>query len=291
MIAHVAQAAESKGCVVLRAQATPDASLAAIAAAAVIARAFESRIEGLVVHDRRIIELAAYPHVRELRLDGRQTNELTPAGISGSVHAAYLDLRRRLRAQAETHGVAANLKVAHGDPLEVLVRACAASGPWNVIALAEPIGTRHARVLSDILTKVRDATGLVVVGPNAKHEAPRAGARVAVVIEEIEHMSAMARAARVIAPVIGAGIDLLVTAEAPDRLQWLEAEARRFAADYPLAQFDTVAVPALAPSDIAEALRRRSPGFVMARFAGLAVPSDDLGPLCAGLTCPLFLLR
>lgn len=287
MIAHVAQAVESKGCVVMRALGAPAPHDIALVAAVRVAQAFESRIEGLVVRDQRLIDLASYAGARQLSNDGRTYTDLTSTGLGQETHFAYLELRRRLHAVAEDSGIPVSLKVVQGDPIDTLAQACAASGPWNVISIAEPFHSKSGRAIEDVFASVRDATGLVLVGPNAQ----RVKGRIALIVEDIEQLSAMTRAARVLSPFVGRGIDLMIVAHEPDRLHWLEGEARRFVAEYPAVRFEIMTLSTSAPCEVAEALRRLEPGFVLARFGGVAVPCDDLGPLAAGLGCPLLLMR
>ncbi len=287
MIAHVAQATESRGCVVFCSNAGPAASPLALKAAAQVARAFDSRIEGVVIRDQRLIDFAAHENAYRMSLRGDGRSDLTVAGIAQDVHLSYLALRRLVVAAGHDAGVPASLRVVQGEPVEVLARSCSASGPWNVIVLAEPFNAHSGRVIEQILDQASDATGIVVVGPNAS---PASG-RVAVLIEDADRMSAMSRAARILASSLGCGIDLLIAAEAREDQEWLEGEARRFVEGFSARPMDIVALGTGQPIEIAEVLRKRAPRFVLSRFGGIVVPSNDMGPLATALGCPLFLVR
>ncbi len=287
MIAHVAQATESRGCVVFCSNAGPAASPLALQAAAQVARAFDSRIEGVVIRDQRLIDFAAHENAHRMSLRGQGRTDLTVAGIAQDVHLAYLALRRLVMAAGEDAGVPASLRVVQGEPVEVLARSCSASGPWNVIVLAETFNAHSGRVIEQILAQASDATGIVVVGPNAA----QTSGQVAVLIEDADRMPAMSRAARILAASLGCGIDLLIAAEAREDQEWLEGEARRFADGFAARPMGVVALGTGQPVEIAEDLRKRAPRFVLSRFGGICVPSDDLGPLATALGCPLFLVR
>lgn len=307
MIAHVAQVAESRGCVVFCSNAGPAASPVALEAATQVARAFDSRIEGLVIRDQRLIDYAAHENANRMSLRGEGATDVTVAGIAQDVHFSYLALRRLLLEAGEEADVPASLRVVQGEPVEVLANVCAASGPWNVIVLAEPFNAHSGRAIEAILAQAVDATGVVVVGPNAvETSAMSAGSfaclplgqsaspslgRVAVLVEDADRMPAMSRAARILAASLGCGIDLLIAAQAREDQEWLEGEARRFVAGFSARTMECVALGTGEPVEIAECLRQRAPRIVLSRFAGLAVPTNDLGPLATALGCPLFLVR
>ena len=74
MIAHVAEAGEGRGRVVLHlTHAAP--SPVAIEAAVRVARAFQSEIESLFVEDAALLDIAAFPFACEISLSGRQRRE------------------------------------------------------------------------------------------------------------------------------------------------------------------------------------------------------------------------
>lgn len=290
MIGHVASAGEARGRVVLRYCSGSAPNEAAFEAAARIAQAFESEIEGLFVEDLQLLDLTGYPFTREIALSGRVSRGLSVAAMEEEFHSAFRAMRRRMEAVAKRYKARSYATRVRDDPLTALARACARAGPWNVIVMGEPLRPRSGRMLSDILETVRDATGLVALGPKSK---ARARGPVVVVVEEPDRLLSMMRTAERLAAASSQreGIVALLSGDTSDYLDWLEGQARLVLAHGPEPRF-VLAPPARGePAVIAEALRQLKGGFVISRFGGLLVPADDLKPLTSALESPLFLVR
>ena len=71
MIAHVAEAGEDRGRVVLRLDPAVRPSRAALEAAVRVAQAFQSEIESLVVADQQLFEIAAFPFACQISRSGK----------------------------------------------------------------------------------------------------------------------------------------------------------------------------------------------------------------------------
>ena len=54
------------------------------------------------------------------------------------------------------------------DPVQALVSACARRGPWNMIAIAVTFGSPASVSLDEVFDTVKDATGVIVAGPEAR---------------------------------------------------------------------------------------------------------------------------
>jgi nucleotide-binding universal stress UspA family protein len=289
MIGHVATVEEARGRVVLRLGCGTSAVDAAFEAAVRIAKAFDSEIEGLFVEDRQLIELTAYPFAKEISLTGRVSRTLSSQDLDREFRAAFLAIRRRLESVAKRSETRMWARSVRDDPINALARVCAEAGPWNVIVMGEAFGPRDGRVLGEILGAVRDATGLCTVGPRTR----RTSGPIVVAVEDPERMLGMMRTAERLA---GNGarrgdIIALLVGDNPERLHWLEGQARLLLSQGHSAEIVIARAAYGEPASVAEAIRRTRAGFVIAQYGGLAVPTDDLRPLAVALESPLFLVR
>ncbi|MEQ8822926.1 MAG: hypothetical protein RIC14_00980 [Filomicrobium sp.] len=290
MIGHVASTHEGSGRVVLCLRAGRPASDAAFDAAARIAKAFQSDIEGLFVEERQLLDLTAYGFVKETSLSGGITRPISTPDIERQFEAACRAMHQRLKeigGRLETRVLASTVR---SDPVPALAQTCAAAGPWNVIVRGEAFQPQDGLALGEILASVRDCTGLVTVGPKAGQ---REG-RIVAAIEDPERMTGLVRTAERLAagePESAAGVTALLIGDDHQHLQWLDEQARLA---FPAGQVPRiVAAPPTRgePGVAAEAIRQLGPGFVVAQYGGVTVPYDDLSALTVGLECPLFLVR
>lgn len=287
MIAHVAAADEAKGRVVLELRSGRPSPVA-IDGAFRVARAFSSEIESLFVVDENVIALASYPFAAEISYDGRARRTLTPPSVETGLRQLAALLERRIRRLAAELDVPFRARVMTSSPVAALAAACAERGPWNVIAFAEAIGAASGPHLAEVLEKVEGTTGLVLVGPNAV----RVSGPVLILAESAEHLPAIIRTSERLAEVEAMPLKVLLIARGAENLVWLEAEARLALQEEPTVEIETLPDHRDSPEVIAEAVRRARPGFVVARFGGLAVPSEgSLAPILSGLECPLLIVR
>jgi len=308
--AHVAERGEGRGRVVLRLTGTDGANEHAIRAAIRIAKAFHSEIESLFVYDRQIFDAAGYSFVREIGMT--QAGRLAPhrAQAQAKVHAdvdgaktatainvatvaRQFDLVAR-RLQRWVHDLAAQEDVpvqdrlVHDTPLRALRVACQMSGPWNVVALAEPFTAQSLTGLDMLFERVTGMTGVVLVGPRAA----ATNGPVVAVIEDVERVSGMLRTAERLASVHGADVVLAVAAPSRVAQSWLKGEVIDAAAGDHGAGVVELGCAGGGTAVLAEALRQLRPGFVIAEHGGLLLPhTGDLKPLAAALSCPLLVVR
>lgn len=288
MITHVAAKGEDRGRVVVKLGTSGKPSEAALAAAVRIAQAFQSEIESLFVEDRQLFELAGFPFAREISLSGRTSRALSAADLEREMRALSRALIERVEAVATKAEVPMRWRVVRDEPVAALAAACAASGPWNVVALAEPFTSRQARALRDLFDKVLDTTGVVIAGPRARH----AAGPVVVAVEDVDRLPGLLRTAERLAQVAASPIRLLLVGEQQEAVAWMESQARLLLGPEPGIAVQQVVVRPGETAVIAEALRRLAGGFVIAAFGGLVVPAEgDLAALMMALECPLFLVR
>lgn len=288
MIAHVAQAGEGRGRVVLHmTQSAPNP--VAIDAAVRVARAFRSEIESLFVEDATLLDIAAFPFAREISFSGRHRRELSPEVVARQMRAAASALARRLAALAARAEVPLHVTVVRNEPVAALAEACATCGPWNVVALGDPVSGLDAAHLDQVFSRVPDTTGLIVVGPMAK----RATGRIVAVVEDIGHFDAVLRTARRLhGDDEATRLTLLLLSDSEEEAQLMDEQARLALGEDDSVEIVRARVEAAEPAVAAEVIRRLGAGFIVGRFGGLLLPlRGNLRPLAAVLECPLFLMR
>ncbi len=288
MIAHVARKGEDKGRVVLRLCPTCQPSTIAIEAAVRVAQAFQSEIESLFVEEQQLLELSRFPFAREISLTGRTSRALSLEAMENEMRDMAAALSRRVAAIARAADVPFRARRERGEAIRVLAKACAESGPWNVVALGEPLSAAQTTTIAELFDTIADTTAIVVAGPRAA----RAVGPVVAAVEDLEHLPAMLRAAERLASTSDGIIKLLLVAESQAHAQWMEDQARLMIGaqgDIKVAATQTARGE---PQVIAEALRRLHGGFVIAMFGGLVVPREgNLKALVSALEGPLFLVR
>ncbi len=287
MIAHVAQAGEARGRVVLQ-LSTANPSLVAIEAAVRVAQAFQSEIESLFIENRQLLDLASFPFAREISFNGRTSRMMASIDLESEFRFAFAALHRRIEALARAAEVPLRQRTVRDDPISALAAACSEYGPWNVVALAEPFRPSTTPALRQLFETISDTTGLVVVGPKAQ----RTKGPVVAAVEELDDLPGMLRAADRLMTVTDGPVIVLLVADDEERVHWMEAQARLLLSERPDVRILWTEFSRGATEVVAEALLRLKAGFVISRFGGLVVPDDgDLKPLAAALECPLFLVR
>lgn len=287
MIAHVAQAGEQRGRVVLQVS-SPQPSAMALAAAIRVARAFNSELESLFIEDAQLFDCAAYGFVREVSISGRSTKPYSAGDIAQSLQLAAQSAHRQLEALAKLAEVPLRTRVVRDQPLAALCAACAEVGPWNVVALSEPFGGTSTQHLRQLFAEVEGTTALVLVGPRTH----RVTGPAVVVAEEPERLSDLVRAAERLSAIDNQPIIVLLAATGAEQLAAMDHAARLALASRDKIRIEHIIVDRGLPAVAAETLRRLNAGFVICQFGGLVVPEDgDLNALAVALECPLFLVR
>ncbi len=288
MIAHVAEAAEDRGRVVLWLGASAQASATAIDAAMFLASAYQSEVESLFVEDRQLFDLKSFPFARVISSYEEGWRDLPTADLDREIHFIGAALQRRIANMADRRSIAWRGRVVRDDPLAALAMACSERGPWNMVAIGEPFGVGKEAQLRELFATVTGTTGVVIAGPMAHRiEGPIVAA-----VEEVERLGPMLKSTERLKEASGARVILLLVGEHVGDLAWLEGEARLMLGDNADVTLDSVLVKKGDSSAVAGALRRHKAGFALAKYGGLVLPAEgSLRPLSAGLECPLLIVR
>ena len=310
MTAHVAEANEARGRVILRVSAwTPND--VAIQAAMLVAMAFNSEVEMLLVEDSQRIDFASFPFAKEFSLRGGAPRAVSAEAVRSEIQAAFALARRRVAAAAAEREVHTYEHVVRDDPIQALVSACARRGPWNMIAIAETYDTQTPTLLDELFDTVRDATGVIIAGPAAtprtevdrrtakKTAPPEAGPAtsttsgpVVLAVEDSAHIQGMLRAGRYIAAALETEIVVMLIADTDDDLAHLEGEVRLVLAGEPGVRLARSGATFGDQAAVAEVIRRQDTSFLIAQYGGVTAPRrQSLRPLTNALRCPVLLVR
>ncbi len=307
LLIHVAAESERRGRVVV-ASRTARPHLAALDAAFVIAGAFDTWVECLLLECPDVVALTAHTFARVVSHAGR-ISPLSGGAVQDAQSAMTLGARTMVMAKGKASGVRVATTVARDGLIDAMARACAVEGPWNIIGLAEPVRVHEGAWLRELLNTVGGATGIVCVGPNAatiSDEAGRGGGAVGhgaliVVVEDLDRLPQMLRAAERLAERAdghaSSPVSIVAVGGTFEETQRLEGQLRLMLADIPhdpkapVALVETGAVHGT-PEELAEGLRRLNGRFVIARCGGIAMPSNgDTAAVLGVLRCPLLLVR
>lgn len=291
MIAHVAAAGERSGRVVLWHGGSPTVSRFAIDAAMVLGKTFQAEVESLYVEDQQLFDLAEFPFARTISMSGGDWEPLPVETLERKMRALAAALHQQVAEAASTAGLPCQSRVMRDDPLRALSLACAMNGPWNVIAVCEPLAAGDGMRMANLFEQVRDTTGVIVAGPLAR----RSEGPVVAVVEEFYRLGPMLKTALRIAETNDSQVRLCVVGSVADELGWMEAEARILCAD---PEFESrVSVESVLaanddPAPLLNMLRVYRPGLALAQYGGrLIAPEASLRPLTRQLECPLLLVR
>lgn len=293
MIAHVANAEEQRGRVVLWLGGGGEIQEAAVDAALRLAQAFESEVESLFIEDRQLFDIASLPFAREIRLSGRQTRPMSADALARDLKAHASAMQRHVLARARAAEVKALTRVMRAAPAQALAEVCAEKGPWNVVAVGVPVrngtGTGHLGAgLAEVFEAVHATTGVVVAGTKAT----RAVGPVIAVVEELDRAVPMMRAAQRIATATGGDARLWLLEQSQTRQEWLEGQIRLALGAASRLKLEVLDMASHTPRSVAGLLRGAGAGFVITRFGGLLTPSEEeVAPFAEQLDGPLFLVR
>jgi hypothetical protein len=293
MIAHVAEAEEQRGRVVLWLGAGGEMQDTAVEAALRLAQAFQSEVESLFIEDRQLFDLAGLPFAREIALSGRRTRAMSAEALAEDLKVHASALQRRVLARARAAQVKALARVVRAEPVQALAEVCAEKGPWNVVTVGAPVrngtGTAHLGAgLAEVFHAVHATTGVVVAGPKAR----RTEGPVIAVVEELERVVPMMRAAERIATATGGDARLWLLEQDQARQDWIEGQIRLALGTAARLKLEVVDMAAHTPQSVAALMRRAGAGFVISRFGGLLTPREqDVAPFAELLDGPLFLVR
>jgi hypothetical protein len=287
MIAHVAQAGENRGCVVVRLGEPARSSSAVLSAAVHLARAFQAEIEGLFIEDPDVVNACAHPFCHDISLTGERKGRLSTTAVGRDTALLSIAMQRELADRATASGVPFEARAVRDTVVSALQTACSQRGPWNIVAFAEPIRAARSDILDDALSAVWGATGFLAAGPGAIW---RRGP-VLVAVDDVDRLPGMVRAAERIAAVDG--VDVFVMPVGPDdiALDWLEGEIR-------LTLPETANLRCLprsqhpgSPSVLRAEVCAHEPSLIIARNGGQLLGLGHLPRALADLARPVFIVH
>ena len=288
MITHVAEAGEQRGRVVLWIGGSHEPHDTAVEAAFRLAQAFQAELESLFVADHQLFDFVALPFAREIPLSGQGARQLTAEELGRQINVHASALQRQVLARARAAEVRAQARIVRAEPVQALAETCARNGPWNVVTMGTAIRHGNGTSLANVFETVIATTGVVVTGPKAQ----RTGGPVIAVVEELERTVPLMRAAKRIAAATGGDARLWLLDHEHGRDDWLEGQVRLALGPTPSVKLDVIDMGLESPRTVAQMMRRQGAGFVIARFGGRLVPTeDDVAPLADILEGPLFLVR
>lgn len=288
MIAHVAEAGEARGRVILRIARAPDA--AAIRTAVRFARAFKAELEGLFVEDTNLLTLCGHPFAKLFDGPGRASLGVDARRMRDAFRAIQREAMQDISRCSQAAEVPVVFERMCAEPERALAVACAASGPWNVVVWGHAMERAEFDALGPFLRTVHDVTGIVVGGDGRDDPA----GPVVVVVERVEDLMSAVRTAARLRPDETASI-VVVPAD-PDDPDRLEGEIRLvLAASAP----DNVRVEVESARDchahaaaLAYLIQRHAPSLLITRLGGvLTQEAHGFSQLVRALTCPVLLVR
>lgn len=266
MTAHVAEARENSGRVLIWLEPSKSCSPPVFAAASRLASAFGAFLETVVVGDHEL------PPLNDVPL-GRVTcaaNGAASGSSQGNIFALTVRRQQRMAAEAAARsGVTARHSHADGEAIDRLDDMCRQYGPWNIVVLARAPGGDTAQTVSSILANVNGATGVLAAGLNAR---PASG-DVILAVEDAERIPSFLRAAERLRRGNGR-IRLMLVSDTRAEMAGLEDAARLAVAGQSGIEFMQPVVSFGACDAASDTLARQKASFVLARFGGVAVPSD-----------------
>ena len=290
MMAHVAEASEASGRVLFWTDRNAPLNPGAASAAARLAAAFQAEIETVTV-DAGDIGLSSEIFATGFVARGAGASQSGKTGAESNFDRAALAnslLMRRQRRDvadcARRHGVVCRHTRASGDAIDVLAELCTVRGPWNVVVAA---GATAVPFVGTLFANVSGATGVVVapVG-SVNRDGP-----IAVVVEDIDRLPSMLRAAKRLTRMFGR-IHVLIAAATRAEIGELESRARLAIPEQSDVLFE-LTEPSFGGEEAYDGvLRKLAPSFVVCRFGGTALPTGrSLSRTIAKTGAPFLLVR
>lgn len=285
MIAHVAEASEASGRVLLWLEpdqiAMPETAKAAVS----IARAYSADIETLILEAPSACDAVGVP-VAHRSLLGKPIQATAMHTPDPRDYMAARQLRDVYDIAAQS-GVRLSHAQARGDAIDQLAELCLSRGPWNIIAVSRPPSPELPALISSILANVSGATGVVVAGRSGADLA----SDVAVILEDSDRMPSMLRAAERL--LTGNGrIQILIGSETAAEHDEIDGQARLLTAGNDRFVHHAANSSFGVSGAFDCALFRMKPSFVIARFGGLVLgQSRALTRLLSLTPAPILLVR
>ncbi len=283
MTAHVAEASEGSGRVLLWLEPAVRAAPQALAASVRLAAAYGSELETIEVDPPHLdfgTELPLgrvgfkAPFAVMSALDERALRQTLADG-----HRAAIDNL------AQPFGVPVRHGRAGGEAIDRLAHLCTVRGPWNIVVLARAPSLELASVVSNVFANVSGATGVLV---GSRREVAWAD-RVAVVVEDGDRLPSMLRAAERLTGPRG-HIYLVIAAVTKTAYGDLDAQARLLTQDQSNISFEATGPTLGVDGSLDEQLSGCRPSLVIARFGGPLLSDGRALSRCLAVTGAPFLL-
>jgi hypothetical protein len=286
-VVHVAEAGENRGRVVLRlGTAAPDRF--AVLAALRLARAYQAELESIFIEDQQLIDLCAHADASEISLCGRDRRTLSPVTLMRQFAYAARQAERQVAAMAQRAEITYRARTMRDEPMHALNRACAESGPWNVVVLADPVRARDRHAVQRLLEEMVGATALMLVGAAVR----RIDGPVMIVLESIDRLPLMLRVAERVAAEASAPIVVALAAGSETFSGTMEEHVRLLLAERTDVHLTSLARARGHTGALVEAVRRQQPGFLIGQAGGVLLPRDSgWNDVARALECPLFVMR
>jgi hypothetical protein len=286
-VVHVAAADENRGRVLLRlGSAAPNRI--AVEAALRVARAYQASLESLYIEDQHLLDIAAHEGACEVSLDGRERRPLSAASFMRQFAYAAREAERRIASMARLADIPYHARTLRDTPLHALNRACAESGPWNVITFAEPIQPRDRETLFDLMQDISGVTGFVLVAPSAR----RAHGPIVMVLEDADRLQQLLRIGERLRAETGEPLLLLLASTSDAATVAMEHDVRLALADRADVSVRSAARAHGDAGALADILARIEAGFVIGQAGRGLLPRDvPWFALAQTLECPLFIAR
>jgi hypothetical protein len=285
VIAHVAEASELSGRVVLWLDPEASYPVCRLEAPVRLAAAYGAEIETVVVADAKSDLAEGVP----LRLVG-------PSALVAGTDLVEQDRRfdllvTRCRRAVDEVGAAHSVRVRHtlaaGDAVDRISEMCLERGPWNIVALARMPASGSDSVIGTLFANVGGATGFLLCA-----EQRSKGSRVVVIVEDAERLPSMLRAAeRLSAP--RAPVHIVIGADTADAYAEIEAQSRLLTAESTLPVLFEDAGPTYGvPGALTEFVARLKPSLAIAVFGGSALADGrELARASIVARAPILLVR
>lgn len=285
MIAHVAEASELSGRVVLWLDPEADYPAARLEAPVRLAAAYGAEIETIVIADASSDLTDDVP----IRVIG-------PSGHAGhrdfAAHDKRLELliarcRRAVDEVSAAHGVRVHHSLAGGDAVDRISEMCLDRGPWNIVALARLPVSGSDTVIGTLLANVSGATGFLLCGQQRTKQP-----RVVVIVEDTERLTPMLRAAERLSGPRGP-VHIVIAADTSESYAEIEAQSRLLASEFHVpVVFEDVGPTFGVPEALTEHVARLRPSLVIAVFGGAAVADGrELSRASVVARAPILLVR
>jgi hypothetical protein len=286
-VVHVAEAGENRGRVVLRLSSAVPERLAVLAALR-LARAYQAELESIFIEDQHLIDMCGHAEAAEISLCGRDRRSLSPVTLMRQYSYAARQAERRVAALAHQAQITYRARTIRDEPTHALNRACAESGPWNVVVLADAVHGRDRPAVQRLLDDMVGATALLLVGAAVC----RIDGPVMIVLESLERLPLMLRVAERIAAEASAEIVVAMASSMDDAATGMDDSVRLYLADRTDVHLISLARARGHTGALHEAVRRQRPGFLIGQAGAALLPANaGWSDVARALECPLFVMR